>query len=361
MAVSKKAMIEARKARVPLSRVAIQLRRSDKRIRARVAGIGSGLMLLLICAGSFVMYYRPLEAVTRSVDISAAQQLADARADGLSNVFDLTAESAGKSGEIKPSPQIAELASNSVDQELQVAIVKFETPVSPSRESEDAIQSFASAANAGAQANDAAPSSGESGAEPKLENAAVAGQNPRAPVFAPPEDSSAQQPNVPVAAPKSSQPSFAEAPSSVQAVEPRIQLAAAVAPKDIAAILQPREDTTCTTDLQALAEKATVYFPLSSVAVQITDNANLKLLVGAVRNCPSIRIDVGGHTDKTGEQLLNLQLSWQRAENTIKYLQSIGADISRFSPVGFSATRPLYNEQTGLAQAKNRRVEFILR
>lgn len=356
MAISKKAMIEARKSRVPLSRVAIQLRRSDNRIRTRVAGIGSGLMLLLICGGSFLMYYRPLEAVSKSLDISATVQLADARVEATPGTNDLSGSSAVREGEIRePEPSVA-------DQGTTVASIDPETPAAPTRINEDITQSVERAAQA--EGEDALAAR-ESSAEPKIDTYSSANSEKFAETVmnATPsqQDIAQQKEDAPVIAPASSQSSFAEASASLQAVDARVQLAAAAAPKDIAAILQPREDTTCTTDLKALAEKATVYFPLSSVTVQTADNASLKLLVETMRKCPSVRFDVGGHTDKTGEQLLNLQLSWQRAENTIKHLQSLGADTSRFSPVGFSATRPLYNEQTGLAQAKNRRVEFILR
>lgn len=382
MMASKKAMIEARKARVPLSRVAIQLQRSDKRLRARVATVGALLLLGLTGAASLLVYNRPLEAFFATAP-QPADEIETASASGAPSHQQVFA-----SANAAPSTDSAQpIIVSGVEKPVQVTFeapsaqmpaVKVEAPAQtderPSQQTSVEPEAKAEVAETEAKAEIA---EAEAKAE-VTELGTPALQSDNAPLPTQSEETSPRVEDrtvvasveadedqldrlmersqasmqLPVAAP----PIVASDPP----VDP-VRITAAAPVRDIVEILQPKEDTSCSSDLKELAEKATVYFPLSSVAVQPGDNASLKALVEAVKNCPTIRIDVGGHTDKTGEQLLNLQLSWQRAENVIKYLKLLGADTSKFSPVGFSATRPLYNEQTGLAQAKNRRVEFILR
>jgi outer membrane protein OmpA-like peptidoglycan-associated protein len=336
MAKSKKAMIEARQARVPLSRVAIELRRADNKIRSRVAGVGFVFLLMLTAGGSFLLYMRPLESVMASTGASAAAQLA--LADTPTPEIAALPETTGATGDRSVIDLGA--AQSLVEKPSQIAEAQAPegapTPVPVDNSGEKTVAALAPFEKDAPVA---------SGAET---------ENPSAPEQA---SSSAET--------KPAEPDT-PAVSTVLAVQPsqppeRIQIAATAPARDIVEIFKPREDTRCTADLKELAEKATLYFPLSSTSVEIEDNAHLKAFASAVKGCPHVRVDVGGHTDKTGEQILNLQLSWLRAENTIKYLRSIGFDTAQFSPVGFSSTRPLYAEQTGLAQAKNRRVEFTVR
>ncbi len=117
----------------------------------------------------------------------------------------------------------------------------------------------------------------------------------------------------------------------------------------------------CVSRMRLLARDTTVYFPPSGIAVAPQYQEPLKRLAEAARGCLQVKFDVAGHTDKTGEVISNLQLSWQRAEATINFLKSQRFETSQFLPVGFSNARPASQDATGLGQAKNRRVEFVVR
>jgi outer membrane protein OmpA-like peptidoglycan-associated protein len=76
---------------------------------------------------------------------------------------------------------------------------------------------------------------------------------------------------------------------------------------------------------------------------------------------PSTRVLVVGHTDSTGSQALNEQLSLQRAQTVRDYLYSRGVPAARLAVVGRAALEPVADNATPDGRAKNRRVEIFLR
>ncbi|MDX2264866.1 MAG: OmpA family protein [Hyphomicrobiales bacterium] len=122
----------------------------------------------------------------------------------------------------------------------------------------------------------------------------------------------------------------------------------------------PGEMGDCAT-ARALAKTATIYFPMSGSTVPVEYHAALKQFAATVAKCPDAKVDVGGHSDRTGESIANLQLSWQRAQSVINFMKAQGFETSQFLPVGYSNLRPSSLEPTSLGQAKNRRVEFTVR
>ncbi len=68
------------------------------------------------------------------------------------------------------------------------------------------------------------------------------------------------------------------------------------------------------------------------------------------------RFAVAGHTDSTGDDKINQELSCARALAVRSYLQSKGVAVARLSAYGFGSARPLEAGQADLAA--NRRVEI---
>lgn len=71
-------------------------------------------------------------------------------------------------------------------------------------------------------------------------------------------------------------------------------------------------------------------------------------------------IDVNGHTDSTGTQFLNQQLSQQRAQSVANYLVSLQVKAQRIAVQGFADTQPIAPNTTPEGRAQNRRVEIRL-
>jgi OOP family OmpA-OmpF porin len=79
-----------------------------------------------------------------------------------------------------------------------------------------------------------------------------------------------------------------------------------------------------------------------------------------VKRYPTTQILIAGHTDSTGEEIYNIELSMRRAEAVKTYLiENFGIDGSRLFPRGFGESRPVATNDTAEGRQANRRVEFI--
>ena len=79
----------------------------------------------------------------------------------------------------------------------------------------------------------------------------------------------------------------------------------------------------------------------------------LDQLAAELRDRPTLRLRIAGHTDRVGEPEKNQTLSEQRAEAVKTYLVKAGIAAERISTVGYGDARPLYPSP----DARNRRVE----
>ena len=70
------------------------------------------------------------------------------------------------------------------------------------------------------------------------------------------------------------------------------------------------------------------------------------------------RVQIEGHTDATGDEAFNQQLSLQRAETVSKALIQRGVKSDRLSMKGMGRSHPLGSNDTEEGRARNRRVEF---
>jgi Outer membrane protein and related peptidoglycan-associated (lipo)proteins len=69
-------------------------------------------------------------------------------------------------------------------------------------------------------------------------------------------------------------------------------------------------------------------------------------------------VDVNGHTDSTGSDSHNFDLSQRRAQSVANYLIAQGNDPRRFLVRGFGKTQPIADNSTEAGRAANRRVEI---
>jgi outer membrane protein OmpA-like peptidoglycan-associated protein/Tol biopolymer transport system component len=74
---------------------------------------------------------------------------------------------------------------------------------------------------------------------------------------------------------------------------------------------------------------------------------------------PSLKVQINGHTDNTGNAAANKALSLKRASAVVDYLVSHGVDAARLSAKGYGSERPIVSndDETG-GRAINRRTEI---
>lgn len=88
------------------------------------------------------------------------------------------------------------------------------------------------------------------------------------------------------------------------------------------------------------------YAALDDIATTMVANSDLK-------------ISIEGHTDKIGNDAINLKLSEARAKTCYNYLISKGIITERLKDQGFGAARPVATNDTEEGRSQNRRVEFV--
>jgi outer membrane protein OmpA-like peptidoglycan-associated protein len=84
----------------------------------------------------------------------------------------------------------------------------------------------------------------------------------------------------------------------------------------------------------------------------------LDKLLQALQDNPRMKIEVSGHTDNTGNPVINAKLSSDRAKAVVDYLAKKGIDRARLSYQGFGSEQPVADNSTAAGRTKNRRVEF---
>jgi OOP family OmpA-OmpF porin len=77
-----------------------------------------------------------------------------------------------------------------------------------------------------------------------------------------------------------------------------------------------------------------------------------------LRSLPGVDVEISGHTDSTGDDAFNLDLSQRRADAVRTYLVEQGLSGARFETAGFGETRPIADNDTPEGRQRNRRTEF---
>tara|TARA_B110000879_G_scaffold155430_1_gene200882 strand:+ start:2878 stop:4095 length:1218 start_codon:yes stop_codon:yes gene_type:complete len=72
-----------------------------------------------------------------------------------------------------------------------------------------------------------------------------------------------------------------------------------------------------------------------------------------------LKLKVEGHTDNVGEDSYNQNLSMNRSDYVMKWLETHGIDNQRLSAKGFGSAAPISSNDTDQGREKNRRVEFV--
>ena len=106
--------------------------------------------------------------------------------------------------------------------------------------------------------------------------------------------------------------------------------------------------------------KQTIFFEFNKATIKSVSFGLLNEVAQAMKDNPTIKVEVQGHTDAVGNDAFNLKLSQKRAESVKAYLTKQGVDASRMVPKGYGETVPIADNRTGDGRSQNRRVEFVI-
>ena len=105
-----------------------------------------------------------------------------------------------------------------------------------------------------------------------------------------------------------------------------------------------------------------VYFESGKADLKAVSFAALDELGDILSRWPQLRIEIGGHTDSRGDDMVNQRLSEARAQSVFDYLARRFPQIkvAQFAIRGYGESRSLASNDNAVGRARNRRVEFTV-
>ncbi len=103
-----------------------------------------------------------------------------------------------------------------------------------------------------------------------------------------------------------------------------------------------------------------IFFDFGKSTLRAESFPELNRIVSLMSLNPALEIEIAGHTDNTGADNFNLQLSDERAKAVKAYIISKGISETRISAKGYGKTKPVAGNDTEAGKQLNRRVEFTI-
>ncbi len=101
-------------------------------------------------------------------------------------------------------------------------------------------------------------------------------------------------------------------------------------------------------------------FKINSADISDSYKDDLAAAAGVFKNNAETNILIEGHTDDTGSDEINMNLSQKRAEAVSAFLQSNGIEATRLQTKWYGESQPKYANDGEENRQKNRRVELAV-
>ena len=103
-----------------------------------------------------------------------------------------------------------------------------------------------------------------------------------------------------------------------------------------------------------------IYFEVDSYNLDNRSLVELDDLVQFMKKNPKLKFLIEGHTDNTGSESYNLELSKLRARTVYDYLLAHGIHSSQVAYQGFGSAKPLETNDNVIGRGKNRRINITV-
>jgi outer membrane protein OmpA-like peptidoglycan-associated protein len=101
-----------------------------------------------------------------------------------------------------------------------------------------------------------------------------------------------------------------------------------------------------------------IQFDVNQSTLKAESMGAISQVVKLLKDNPAVKLEIGGHTDATGDAAKNQTLSQARADAVKKVLVDNGIEAARLTTKGYGAAKPVDSNDTPEGRANNRRVEF---
>ncbi len=101
-------------------------------------------------------------------------------------------------------------------------------------------------------------------------------------------------------------------------------------------------------------------FDVNKAALKPACETNLDNLATILNKYDDTNILLEGHTDASGSEEYNLNLSRTRSQSVANYLAGIQVNETRFTIMGYGESQPIATNDSSAGKAQNRRVEVAI-
>ncbi len=123
----------------------------------------------------------------------------------------------------------------------------------------------------------------------------------------------------------------------------------------VASLPTPAE---CEARIAAVQADRKIAFEPGSANIDLGGSDIMDDIAEILRECGEITLEIGGHTDSQGREVMNQQLSLSRAETVLNELRMRRVLTGSITAVGYGESRPIADNDTEEGREANRRIEF---
>ncbi|MDU8928482.1 OmpA family protein [Alisedimentitalea sp. MJ-SS2] len=116
----------------------------------------------------------------------------------------------------------------------------------------------------------------------------------------------------------------------------------------------------CIAAIKAAQKQQKISFEPGSDTIDGGSRKTVDTIAEVLKTCGQIKLEIAGHTDSQGREVMNQQLSQARAQAVLNGLRERRVLTSTFSAVGYGETQPIGDNKTEEGREANRRIEFTL-
>jgi OOP family OmpA-OmpF porin len=150
----------------------------------------------------------------------------------------------------------------------------------------------------------------------------------------------------------------AQAPSGEVAAATQVAALGAAGPVATDADKATYSEEECFNRFEVLSRTGAIYFRTASARLDPKSKPMLDQVLDVVTKCPTLQVEVSGHTDADGSEDANLRLSERRAAAVADHIVGAGIPRAQITAAGYGETRPVVGNDTAENKALNRRIEF---
>ncbi|UWQ80169.1 OmpA family protein [Leisingera sp. S132] len=123
---------------------------------------------------------------------------------------------------------------------------------------------------------------------------------------------------------------------------------------------QPIPPELCEAQLAGAQTEAKIAFEPGSATIAAESAGTMDRIAEVLSRCGPVRLEIQGHTDSQGREVMNQNLSQARAQSVLNELRARRVVTSTFAAKGYGESDPIADNGTEEGREANRRIEFKL-